>query len=93
MADAKKKIVSDEPVEAFVTNEIPEGVKVEDGVEIDAPDVIIKAKVKVITEFIDKTVLAETGDKIAAYRKVGNVFDADIERANELAALGFVKII
>lgn len=46
-----------------------------------------KSIVRVVREFIDKTV----SDKGKAYRKAGSTFEVDAERAAELVALGFVK--
>ena len=82
----KKKIVSEEPVEVLATNENPVEAEVVDGVEIDAPKVIVKLRVKVTTEFLDKTA-------DLTHRRKGDIFEVDENRANELAVLGYVKIV
>lgn len=84
------KVASAEAVEAVATNDIPEGAEVVDGVTVDAPEQDAKVKCTVVREFLDKTILAKEGKK-KAYRKKGDVFEADKARAEELAKLGYVK--
>ncbi len=81
-----KKIVANEPVEVVATNEIPADAEVVEGVKIDAPEVIVKTRVLVKTEFLDKTA-------DLTHRKKGDIFEVEVNRAEELSALGFVKIV
>lgn len=82
----KNKIVSEEPVEELATNEIPDEAEIVDGVENDAPEASAKLRVRVTTEFLDKTA-------DLAHRRKGDIFEVDENRANELAVLGYAKIV
>lgn len=82
----KDKIFSDVPVEVLATNDVPEEEEIVSGVDIDAPEVIVMLRVKVTTEFLDKTA-------DLTHRRKGDIYEVDANRADELAALGFVKII
>lgn len=48
-------------------------------------------KVKVISEFMDRIILAETNDTKLAYKRVGDILEVDEQRAKELIARKFVK--
>lgn len=58
---------------------------------VDAPEQDAKVKCTVVREFLDKTILAKEG-KAKAYRKKGDVFEADKARADELVKLGYVEV-
>lgn len=60
--------------------------------DLQSPKPITKSvKVKVVTEFMDKIILAATNDSRKAYKKVGEILEVDEQRAKELTALKFVK--
>lgn len=48
-------------------------------------------KVKVISEFMDRIILAETNNPKLAYKRVGDILEVDEQRAKELIARKFVK--